>query len=169
MSWVTLMIAVMIVVSIMLGIYLGKEAEDVFLGVVVTVVALLVCLFVTVIMSGLAYTKNTTTYQEEIEVSAITFGDKTEMTYIPVSTVSGKGTVSTTIVPSSKTSSNVTYINKETGKVGNFSPDKGTFLVGKENKIIVTYRELTKDNAWYGLLGKDKTATEYIVTMVEEK
>lgn len=169
MSWVTLMIIVMVVVSVVAGYAFGKDMEDAFAGVIATLVCAMVFLIITFVMSGMAYTKNTITYQEEIEVSAITFGDKTEVTYTPISTVSANGQLSTTIVPTSSSKSNVTYINKETGKVGEFSPDKGTFLVGEENKIVVTYRELTKENAWYGVLGKDKTATEYIVTMIEEK
>lgn len=167
MSWVTIMIVVLVFMSIGMSLAVGKE--DVGGGLLTLFACSLFSFMVVMLLGTLAHYGDTTTYQEEIEVSAITFGDKTEVTYTPVSTVSAKGTVSTTIVPTSTSKSNVTYINKETGKVGEFSPDMGTFLVGEENKMLVTYSELTEDNAWYGLLGKDKTATEYIVTMIEEK
>lgn len=168
MSWVTLMIVALVVVSLIAGINIGKEV-DFISGVLGTFLCLTISFVIVMIFGSYAHEKDVITYQEEIEVSAITFGDKTEVSYIPVSTMSANGQLATTVVPTSTSKSNVTYINKETGKVGEFSPDKGTFLVGEENKMLVTYSELTEDNAWYGLLGKDKTAIEYIVTMIEEK
>lgn len=166
MSWVTIMIVIIAFIVIGIGLAIGKD--DVFIGVFVLVVLGFLGFMIVSVVGSYAHNGKTITYQEEIEVSAITFGDKTEVTYVPVSTVSAKGQLSTTIVPSSTSSSYVTYINKETGKVGEFSPDMGTFLVGEENKLIVTYSELTKENPWYEYYGKDKTATDYIVTMIKE-
>lgn len=169
MSWVTLMIVALVVVSLIAGISMGKELEDFFGGFLCSIVCLTVSFFVLMVFGSYAHEKDAIIYQEEIEVSAITFGDKSEVSYVPVSTMSANGQLATTVVPTSTSKSNVTYINKETGKVGEFSPDMGTFLVGNENKMVVTYSELTEDNAWYGVFGKDKTAIEYIVTMIEEK
>lgn len=166
MSWVTIILVVLVFISVGISLAIGKE--DVGGGLISLLACSFLSFMIIMLLGTSAHYGKTITYQEEIEVSAITFGDKTEVTYVPVSTVSASGQLSTTVVPSSTSSSYVTYINKETGKVEEFSPEMGTFLIGEENKVIITYSELAKDNPWYEYYGKDKTATDYIVTMIKE-